>query len=89
MWDANSNLFYDLFDANEFHAGVSGSGQAVEMSLPRVKKALAAYKKLKEEDFVMRGNPEFIVWHRNEMLKFINSCLETAKKEGKVTVVFA
>ncbi|GGK01046.1 hypothetical protein GCM10007063_24140 [Lentibacillus kapialis] len=86
--DMLAPLFYDLFDANEYYAGVSGTGEVATLPLIQIKKALAAYSKLQAKDFGNKGNQEFLLWQREEMAKFINSCLQTARKEGAVNVFF-
>lgn len=89
MNDVNSNLFYNVLDAGKYHAGVSGCGAVASFSLKQLKMALNKFNALKDEDFFRIGNENFQQWHRNEMLKFITTSLETAKKEGKVRVCFA
>ncbi|TFJ94158.1 hypothetical protein [Lentibacillus salicampi] len=88
MGDVNAPLFYDLLDANEYYAGVSGSGEVAILPLDQVKKALKAFDRWKAKDFGHKGNQEFLLWQRNEIQKFMNSCLETARKEGTVKVFF-
>lgn len=86
-YDLNAALFYNLFDASAYDAGVSGSGARVTVSVSQVEKALKEYRQLNDSDLYER-NPEFLKWQRKEMLKFIQSCLETAQKEGKVEIAF-
>ena len=59
MWDLNASLFYDLFDANEYNARVSGSGEVVTLSLPQIERALKNYEQLNDSDFSDRENEEF------------------------------
>ncbi len=85
--DLNASIFYKLFDANIYNAGVSGSGNSVTLSIPQVEKALKEYQQLNDHDF-LNWSPEFLKWQRKEILKFIQGCLETAQKEGEVKLVF-
>ncbi|WP_010531985.1 hypothetical protein [Lentibacillus jeotgali] len=88
MGDIIAPLFYDLFDANEYYAGVSGSGEVATLPLVQVKNALEAYDKWKAKDFGTKGSKDFLLWQRYEIQKFIETCLETAQKEGAVKVYF-
>lgn len=87
MWNLDAGLFYDLFDANDYNAGVSGSGDSIELTLPQIEKALKGNNQLKDGDF-HSTNQEFLIWQRKEIHNFINSCLETAQKERSVKVYF-
>ncbi|MFC4619549.1 hypothetical protein ACFO4N_12580 [Camelliibacillus cellulosilyticus] len=89
MGNATAHLFYGLLDAYEYDAGVSGIGGSATFSVPQVENALAKYYTSYDADFFDLTGDSFVVWERNEILKFLNSCLETAKKEGNVRVVFA
>lgn len=88
MGDMNARVFYKLLGAEQFDAGVSGSGHYSTFSLKQMEKALKKFKALKKQDFFKTGNQEFLKWHQGEMLKFITSGLKTAQSEGRVKVFF-
>ncbi|KYC91542.1 hypothetical protein B4102_3800 [Heyndrickxia sporothermodurans] len=83
-----ATVFYNLFDARDFHAGVSGTGASETYTLAHVEKTLANYKEFYGNDFVELKDDDFLIRERKEILKFINNCFETAKKEGSVKVFF-
>ncbi|WP_174615594.1 hypothetical protein [Virgibacillus ihumii] len=89
MGDAVAPIFYDLFDANEYYAGVSGSGGMATLTLDQVEEAMKKYGRFYDKDLSKKGSENFRAWQQDEILKFINSCLETAGKEGEVRVCFA
>jgi len=86
MGDMNAIWFYDLFDAQKYNAGVSGSGKNKTFSLPQMEKAYKNY--LNDKGIYQTGNQEFFTWQQNEILKFIKNGIETAKKEDSVTIAF-
>ena len=89
MNDPMAFEFYKLFDALDYYAGVSGCGGSATIPLQQVEKALAKYNSLLNNDPYFQSDNEFLTWQRNEILKFINSCLESARKDGNVVVYFA
>ncbi|GAA0603916.1 hypothetical protein GCM10009001_21260 [Virgibacillus siamensis] len=89
MGDIVAPLFYDLFDANEYNAGVSGSGGVATLTLDRIENAMKKYHHFYGKDLSKKGKQDFHAWQQDEILKFIDSCLETAKKEGAIKVCFA
>lgn len=88
MGDVVAPMFYDIFDANEYFAGVSGSGEVATLTLDQVGKAMKRYNQFYDKYPIKKGNPDFRTWQRNEILKFIKSSLEIAQKEGTIKVLF-
>ncbi|WP_062105534.1 hypothetical protein [Bacillus niameyensis] len=91
MSNPTAFLFYKLLDAQDYNGGVSGIGAYETYELPDIEKALDHYYEIfgNEGDIIDQKNLDFATWQRREILKFINSCLETAIKEGSVRVAFA
>lgn len=89
MGDVVAPMFYDLFDSNEYNAGVSGSGGVATLSFDQVEKAMKHYNRLYDKDLSKKGSQDFRAWQQDEILQFIISCLETAQSEGTVKVCFA
>ncbi|MGV3466375.1 MAG: hypothetical protein ACO1OT_13910 [Heyndrickxia sp.] len=87
MGDSCAYTFYRLLDATDCYAGVSGSGKRKSLTLPQMEKALEEKNVLFKND-VEKPKDDFLVWQQKEIHKFITSCLETARKEGSVDVLF-
>jgi hypothetical protein len=84
MGNYNASILYSLLDANDYNAGVSGSGHSFTFSLQQIEKAMNAYKKLYHN-----GDPsEFLAWDQKQILSFIQNCLVIAEKEERVRVFF-
>ncbi|MFB3161926.1 hypothetical protein ABLO26_11155 [Neobacillus sp. 179-J 1A1 HS] len=84
MGNYNSTILYSLLDANQFYAGVSGSGKSTTFSINQLEKALNTYNQL-------YGNGKSLSerdWDLKQIQDFIQNCLETAQKEGRVNVYF-
>lgn len=88
MWDSCAYLFYNLLEATDCYAGPSGSGDSKTFSSQQMEKALKANSELFNNDSYKRPKDDFLVWQQKEIKKFITSCLETARKEGSVKVLF-
>jgi hypothetical protein len=87
MGNYNATILYNLLDANNYYAGVSGSGDSSIFSIQQIEKAMNVYKQ-----FYKNGNSlsesEFLTWDQKQILNFIQNCLATAKIEGSVRVDF-
>jgi hypothetical protein len=84
MGNYNSTILYSLLDANQFYAGVSGSGKSSTFSINQLEKALNTYNQL-------YGNGKSLSerdWDLKQIRDFIQNCLATAQKEGRVNVYF-
>lgn len=81
MWNSNAIVLYHLLDANNYYAGVSGSGKSSNFSLQEMEKALDSY----HQQF---GNSGIDHFDLKQIKEFIFNCLATAKKEGSVKVYF-
>jgi hypothetical protein len=79
MGNYNANILYSLLDANNYNAGVSGSGDISTFSMQQIEKALNTYKEL-------YNNGDSL--SESQILNFILNCLATAQKEESVKVYF-
>jgi hypothetical protein len=87
MGNYNACILYNLLDANQYNAGVSGSGRSTTFSIQQIKKALQAYNQFFDNsDSLPEG--DILFWDQKQIHKFILNCLATAEKEGKVEVCF-
>lgn len=86
-WDMTASWFYHLFDASDYNAGVSGSGNSVTMLVPQIEQALKTFEKTGHYDPNEVEN-DFSNWQLGEIFNFIQACLTTAKNEGNVRVFF-
>ncbi|MBG9542010.1 hypothetical protein ACOSZF_00515 [Cytobacillus firmus] len=87
MGNSNAILLYGLLDANQFYAGVSGSGKSSIFSLQQFEKALNEYKKLFNTSASLVES-DCTSWDQKQILHFIQNCLATAQKEKSVEVYF-
>ena len=87
MGNYNATILYNLLDANNYYAGVSGSGDSSIFSIQQIEKAMNVYKQ-----FYKNGNSlsesEFLTWDQKQILNFIQNCLAIAKIEWSVRVYF-
>jgi hypothetical protein len=86
MGNYNATILYSLLDANEYYAGVSGSGGSSTFSTQQIEKALNAYKELYNN-----GDPlpeSVLTWDQKQIQNFILNCFATAQKEDSVRVYF-
>ncbi|MFB3169376.1 hypothetical protein P5G62_019895 [Neobacillus sp. 179-C4.2 HS] len=84
MGNYNSTILYSLLEANQFYAGVSGSGKSTTFSINQLEKALNTYNQL-------YGNGKSLSerdWDLKQIQDFIQNCLANAQKEGRVNVYF-
>jgi hypothetical protein len=84
MGNYNSTILYNLLDANEYYAGVSGSGNSSTFSIKQIEQALKTYNQL-------YGNGNSLSesdWDLKQIQDFIRNCVATAQKEGSVSVYF-
>jgi hypothetical protein len=87
MGNYNAAILYNLLDANNYYAGVSGSGDSSTFSKQQIEKAMNAYKQFyKNGDSLSES--DFLTWDQKQILNFIQNCLATAKIEGSVRVYF-
>ncbi|QDI92372.1 hypothetical protein EPH95_15210 [Salicibibacter halophilus] len=89
MGDSNALIVYELFNASDYYAGVSGNGHSKEVSLPEAEKAMTGLNQLHRDNEPHDPNNEYLVYLRRELDNFFMSCLDTAQKEGSVRVSFA
>lgn len=87
MRNYNAVILYSLLDANAFYAGVSGCGRSTDFSIQQIERALMAYHRLfPSEDSQSEGT--LLAWDKKQIRVFIENCLETAQKEGRVQIYF-
>src|SRR5690242_2242841 len=87
MGNYNATILYHLLGANNYYAGVSGSGGSSTFSIQQIEKALNGYNQLyKNGDSLSES--DILTWDKKQILNFIQNCLLTAKIEGSVRVYF-
>jgi hypothetical protein len=85
MWNSNAAILYSVFDALEYHAGVSGNGRSSTFSLQQVDKASKNFDQIYPTS---QERIESMPLDHQQIFNFIMNCLETAKKEGNVKIYF-
>jgi hypothetical protein len=88
MGNYNAIILYDLLEANNYYAGVSGSGDSSTFSIQQFEKALNSYNQLYDNNDSL-SESDFLNWDRKQILTFILNCLATAQNEGNVRVCFS
>ena len=87
MGNYNATILYNLLDANNYYAGVSGSGNSSSFSIQQIEKAMNGYEQFyKNGDSLSESN--LLNWDQKQIQNFIQNCLATAKIEGSVRVYF-
>jgi hypothetical protein len=87
MGNYNAIILYDLLDANDYNAGVSGSGDSSTFSIQQVEKAMNTFKQIfGNVDSLSKSDS--MDWDQKQILDFIQNCLATAQKDGSVKVFF-
>lgn len=84
----NATVLYDLLDAHNYNAGVSGSGGGSAFSIQQIEHALNSFNRLYNNDTSSDSNCDFLSGDKKQILDFIKNCLATAQKEGNVKVFF-
>ena len=87
MGNYNAIILYDLLDANDYNAGVSGSGDSSTFSIQQVEKAMNTFKQIFGSVDSLSKN-DSMDWDQKQILDFIQNCLATAQKDGSVKVFF-
>jgi hypothetical protein len=87
MGNYHATILYGLLDADDFYAGVSGTGESTTFSIRQIERALDAYNQTYGK-IVSRSKSDFIDWDQKQIHEFILNCLTTAQKEGTVRVFF-
>lgn len=87
MGNYNATTLYHLLDANNYYAGVSGSGDSATFSIQQFEKALNSYNQLYNNSDSL-SESDFSNWDQKQILNFILNCLSTAQLEGSVRVCF-
>ncbi|GAB4074701.1 hypothetical protein GCM10028778_22040 [Barrientosiimonas marina] len=86
MGDIKSGSVYSLLDVDEYHAGVSGTGDAATFSEDQLAQALDQYR---QYHFQYSGETNTIDdLQQTEVLKFFNNCFYAAKAEKTVQIFF-
>jgi hypothetical protein len=88
MGNYNATILYNVLDANNYYAGVSGSGGSSTFSIQQIEKAMNAYKQFYKNGDSSLAKKEFFTWDQKQILNFIQNCLATAKLEGSVRIYF-
>jgi hypothetical protein len=88
MGNYNAIILYSLLDADDYYAGVSGSGSSSTFSMQQIEKALNDCKQLYNQDDSSSTDSDFSSWDQKQIVDFIQNCFETTQKEGKVTIYF-
>ncbi|WP_058306247.1 hypothetical protein [Gracilibacillus massiliensis] len=84
MGNVNAFILYDLLNADEYNGGVSGIGGRCTFSLQELEKALHEF----EQTFGTVATEEYDDWDIRQIKEFIQNCLEVAKKQKSIDVVF-
>ncbi len=87
MGNYNAAILYSLLDADQFNAGVSGSGGGSTFSIQQIKKALNTYSQFSDNDNSL-SDDDSLTWDEKQIKRFILNCLATAQKEGSVKILF-
>ncbi|PYZ96987.1 hypothetical protein CR205_11615 [Alteribacter lacisalsi] len=86
MWNHNSTILYNVLDASQYHAGVSGCGERTTFSRREIERAMSAFINLDKNDIPSRS--DFLNWDQQQVSDFLENCLKSARKEGSVDVYF-
>lgn len=86
MLDPHSYEIYDLLEVTDSHGGVSGLGDIVTFTEKQISKAI---EKLNETPSLYTKFGDFKTFPENDVKLFLNNCLETARKEETVQIMFA
>lgn len=84
MGNHNATILYSVLDANNYYAGVSGSGGSSTFSIQQMEKALNVYKQIYDNGDSLSESD----FDKKQISNFLLNCLATAKKEGSVGVYF-
>ncbi|WP_318503097.1 hypothetical protein [Bacillus sp. T3] len=87
MGNYNATILYNLLDANNYYAGVSGTGDSSTFSIHQIEKALIEFNQFYKNEESQSEN-KFEDWDQKQIQNFILNCLATAQKEGCVSVYF-
>ncbi|SOB98549.1 hypothetical protein SAMN05880501_10244 [Ureibacillus xyleni] len=87
MGNPNSTILYNLLNALDYYAGVSGSGDSINISTQQIEEALEAFKQICNYND-NSSKSEFENWDAKQISNFLLNCLETARKEENVRVYF-
>lgn len=87
MGNPNAIFLYTIMDADNYNAGVSGTGEVTTFSLQQMEKSWNAFKKY-YSNTPLESDQEFEHWDEKQIFNFIRNCLTTAQKEGSVKVFF-
>jgi hypothetical protein len=88
MWNHNASFLYRILEADDYNAGVSGTGNSSTFSLQQIEQALNTYKKIYGHADSNKSNSDLLDWDLKQILHFIQNCLSTAQKEGSVRIYF-
>ena len=80
--NGNSEKLYNVLDAWEYYGGVSGLGQSAKYNVRQIEQAIEKFKAINWD------NIEDWEYEKNKLERFLNNCLETAKREGEVSIYF-
>ena len=88
MGNYSSIDFYRLFDALQYHGGVSGIGASAKYTVSQVERALQLFQQQFQQKNA-KEESDFAAYERREIQTFIENCLSTAKKEGIVRISYS
>lgn len=87
MWDRTSDIIYDIFDVQEFNGIVSGKAEQKTFFTGDVQRAVMNYKQT-EIKRIVYDNEQTTQWRKNEIEKFMASCVDAVRRDGEVTIFF-
>lgn len=87
MQNPDAIILYHLLQAEDYYAGVSGTGDISTFSLQQIEQALNDFSQLFNENAAF-SESDFLTWDLKQMKDFIQNCFTTAQKEGSVRIYF-
>lgn len=87
MQNPDAIILYHLLHAEDYYAGVSGTGDIATFSLQQIEQALNDFSQLYIEK-AASSDSDFLTWELKQIKDFIQNCYTTAQKEGSVRIYF-
>ncbi|WP_077210758.1 hypothetical protein [Bacillus dakarensis] len=87
MGNWNARILYNLMDANDYDAGVSGTGECTTFSIQQIEKAVNAYMEYFNSGNILLDS-DIQNLDQKQIRNFLLNCLATAQKEESVKVCF-
>lgn len=88
MGNPNAIILYNLLDANEYYAGVSGIGRETTFTIQQMEKAMDECNRFYKNVPISVLVSGISKWDKKQTVEFIEKCFNTAEKEGSVSIFF-